>query len=259
MKNVQGFIVLFYHTQRRWRRREVTDPHWQIERFVYTQVAIQTGDASSIRKLRERVQLKYTKTNVPTDQCNLCLSLSFCFSLAVTYRKRNREREGWKSKESCRSTSFRHSGSTAECILWIFSSKLDVGPNTTRLNSDEFSIFDCGHRFFWRAHAHRKTTDFWIKASVASFLDLKDTKTPPEAIVGYGAVRTPRGGSKIVIWLCELCASVVNKWGWASTNVRMRMHSVWGVCWLHSEKKKRRRKESSFATVWNTRTKANMH
>lgn len=39
-------------------RREVTDLQRQIERFVYTQVAIQTGDAGLIRKLRERVQLK---------------------------------------------------------------------------------------------------------------------------------------------------------------------------------------------------------
>ena len=42
----------------RQKRREITDLQWQIERFVYTQVAIQTGDAGWIRKLRERVQLK---------------------------------------------------------------------------------------------------------------------------------------------------------------------------------------------------------
>lgn len=42
----------------RQKRRKVTDLQWQIERFVYAQVAIQTGDAGSIRKLRERVQLK---------------------------------------------------------------------------------------------------------------------------------------------------------------------------------------------------------
>lgn len=54
-------IVLFYALtgeKGRQKRREVTDLQWQIERFVYTQVAIQTGDAGSIRKLRERVQLK---------------------------------------------------------------------------------------------------------------------------------------------------------------------------------------------------------
>lgn len=50
-------VVLFYAFAGE-KRREVTDLQKQIERFVYTQVAIQTGDAASIRKLRERVQLK---------------------------------------------------------------------------------------------------------------------------------------------------------------------------------------------------------
>lgn len=54
-------IVLFYAftgEKGRQKGREVTDLQRQIEKFVYTQVAIQTGDAGSIRKLRERVQLK---------------------------------------------------------------------------------------------------------------------------------------------------------------------------------------------------------
>ena len=50
-------VVLFYaFMAEKWR--EVTDLQRQIEKFVYTQVAIQTGDAGTIRKLRERVQLK---------------------------------------------------------------------------------------------------------------------------------------------------------------------------------------------------------
>lgn len=48
------------------------------------------------------------------------------------------------------------------------------------------------------------------------FSDLKD-KRCTEAIAGYGAVRTPTGGSKIVIWLRELCALVVRQ-------VRLSIH-----------------------------------
>lgn len=54
-------FTLFYALageEGRQKRREVTDLQWQIERFVYTRVPIQTGDAGLIRKLRERVQLK---------------------------------------------------------------------------------------------------------------------------------------------------------------------------------------------------------
>lgn len=96
MKNDRGQSCSFMHTQGRQRRGDVTDPQWQIERFVYTQVAIQTGDASSIRKLRERVQLKYTKTNVPTDQCS---SLSLFLFLACCHLQKEKQRErGMKVK-----------------------------------------------------------------------------------------------------------------------------------------------------------------
>lgn len=68
-KGCRSIVVVKVHmdVKQREKRGEVRDPQRQIERFVYTQVAIQTGDAGLIRKLRKRVQLKYTKTNSPTN------------------------------------------------------------------------------------------------------------------------------------------------------------------------------------------------
>lgn len=79
-------VVVKVHmdVKQREKRREVRDPQRQIERFVYTRGAIQTGDVELIRELRERVQLKYTKTNLPADQCT-SLSLSLLHSKCLTH------------------------------------------------------------------------------------------------------------------------------------------------------------------------------
>lgn len=131
--------MLFYvlvEEKGRQKRREVTDLQWQIERLVYIQVAIQTGDAGPIRKLRERVQLKYAKTNAPTDQCpplSLPLYFSLKLSLTVTYRKSNNERD--ESQE--RAAEARHLDileALQKGIPWIFSSELDAGLNTALRN-----------------------------------------------------------------------------------------------------------------------------
>lgn len=72
----------------------------------------------------------------------------------------------------------------------------------------------------------------------------------PKAIAGYGAARTPRGGWKIVTWVCELCTSVVDKWGRASTDIQMDTECLWGGCWMHGEKT---RKDLSFALCERSR------
>lgn len=132
-----------------------------------------------------------------------------------------------KEKQSgCRSTSFRWA--LLKGMTWIFSPGLDGGLNPTLPNSHEFFLCHWGHRFFG-AHTGKQWSSGQSIRLHWSFKDLKDTRS--KAIGGCGAARTSRGGWKIVIWLCELCASVVDKWGWASTNIQM--HSVSNSCWLH--------------------------
>lgn len=136
-KGCRSIVVVNVHmdVKQREKRREVRDPQEQIERFVYTQVAIQTGDAELIRKLRERVQLKYTKTNSPTDQFT-SLSLPLLHSECLT-RCLFTERE----TVSSRGRSNKCNVEILEAVQkGIFQSELDARLNTTLQDSLGFFI-----------------------------------------------------------------------------------------------------------------------
>lgn len=114
--------------------------------------------------------------------------------------------------------------------FWFFLDHANIRPH-----SHEFFFFVLRQGCRFLAHRQKRTVDSWNR-STAPCLRLKGQSLHPKQL----QVTLQGEHPEVVRRLWFGCASYARLWSWSETDYpQTSKFKVWGVCWRHSEEKKR--------------------